>query len=80
MDSEKRLVSGKVSRVIGGMEGGQPLCNFRIGSIPCRAHAGLALQIISHRGYPENEVAVEGVLVEEGKKKTLDISELSVIM
>jgi hypothetical protein len=73
------LIAGRVSRVASGMEGGQPSCRFRIGSIPCVARRDLAVQIIEKRGYPEHTVSVEGELVDEGSKKVLDIQELFVV-
>ena len=75
----KCLLSGRVSHVISGMDGGEPSCRFRIGSVPCIARRELALQIIEHKSYAEHEVSVTGELVGDGKKKVLDISELNVV-
>lgn len=72
------ILAGRLSRLVGDMEDGSPVCAFRIGSIACRAVGGLAVEIATRRGYPGHEVKVSGTLIGD-KKKVLDVSELIVL-
>lgn len=72
------ILAGRLSRLVGDMEGGSPVCVFRIGSIVCRAVDDLAVEIAARRGYPGHEVRVSGTLIGD-KKKVLAISDLVVL-
>jgi hypothetical protein len=56
-------VLGKISRLVGGIQGGNAACWFRLGTIACQAQGALAENIVLHRGWPGHQLQITGFWV-----------------